>query len=59
MGGCQEFLGLSAADVEYNYAMGRVCSNSGHDIVNGKHTGEYLSGTLSLRHRPILVYGIP
>ena len=39
VGGCQEALGLSAADVEYNYAIGRVCSDSGHDIINGKPTG--------------------
>lgn len=39
VGGCQEALGLSAADVEYNYSIGRVCSDTGHDIVNGTHTG--------------------
>ena len=40
VGGCQEALGQSAADVEYNYSIGRVCSEAGHDVVNGKHTGE-------------------
>lgn len=39
VGGCQEALGQSARDVEYNYSIGRVCSEAGHDVVNGKHTG--------------------
>lgn len=33
-------LGLTAADIEYNYKVGRVCSDSGHDIVNGRPTGK-------------------
>jgi hypothetical protein len=39
VGGCQEALELTHNDMEYHYAIGRVCSDSGHDIVNGKHTG--------------------
>lgn len=42
VGSCQEALGLSAADVEHNYTLGRVCSDAGHDIVNGRPTGSSL-----------------
>jgi hypothetical protein len=42
VGGCQEALGLGAEDVEHNYAIGRVCSDSGHDIVNGRPTGDLI-----------------
>jgi hypothetical protein len=45
VGGCQEVLGLSAADVEHNYMLGRVCSDAGHDIINGKPTGKFPFGS--------------
>jgi len=44
VGGCQEALDQSAEDVEYNYSIGRVCSEAGHDVVNGKHTGKVVIG---------------
>lgn len=45
VGGCQEALDISAAEAEANYAVGRVCSDTGHDVVNGRHTGMFFFKT--------------
>ena len=39
IGGCQEALGLSAADIAHNMSRGRSCQDSGGDIIDGRPTG--------------------
>ena len=58
MGGCQEALGLSAVDVEHNYSLGRVCSDSGHDLVNGRPTGALRCGLRPLYYVGNILYGL-
>jgi hypothetical protein len=41
VGGCQEALRISAESAHQNFLIGRVCSDSGHDVVNGRHTGRW------------------
>lgn len=39
VGACQEWLELSAEEMEENYRHGRVCGTDSHDVVNGRNTG--------------------